>query len=104
MCWVCLYKKDQIELKDTYSKFSMESLAHKFSWYQKTWYYDFPMKLKFFSVLVLHNNVLTWNNLTHSGFYGYVWVLKNMHHLCFLCAVAIEVWEGALNLTNINGN
>lgn len=97
MRWVGQVHKNLIATEDIYRSISI--LANPFvelSWFHKSWKWNFPLKLKCFSWLVLNDKVLTWNNFVHRGFIGPSTCmlckqnLEDVEHFSMNCLVSIK--------------
>jgi len=67
--WEGVMYNEQISVKEIYKHISHgRGLNDNVFWFHNTWRWDIPLKLKCFMWLVVHNNILTWDNIHKRGF------------------------------------
>lgn len=77
-----------------------------FTWLARSQKWNFPLKLKFFSLLVVQNQILTQEILTKRGYQGpgrcslCLSVGEDINHLFLHCPFASSVWICVLQLIN----
>jgi len=100
---------EQISVKEIYKHiFHGHGLNDNSFWFHKTWRWDIPLKLKKFMWLVVHNTILTWDNIHKRGFedLGSCSLckedLEDLENLFLTCPFAISVWSGVLQTLKIH--
>lgn len=71
LTWGGISQGDDISAKDAY----LHILPHPqpgplIGWLAQMWQWEVPLKIKCFTWLVVHNHILTWDNLLKRGFMG----------------------------------
>lgn len=100
---------EQISVKDIYKRISHGcGLNDNDFWFHNTWRQNIPLKLKCFMWLMVHNNILAWDNIHKRGFqdHGICSLckedLEDMEHIFLSCPSAISVWSAVLQTLEIH--
>lgn len=111
MSWVGHMNKSQIVVSDIFMYISNPTPSVEYHiWIQKSWKLEFPLKLKCFGWMALHDKILTWENLSRRGFIGPSICFLCMQHsedvarLLLRCPIATEVWNFVLHTLQIGGD
>lgn len=109
LTWGGMVLDGNISVKDIYAYITKDLRSvTRFSWLSKQCKQAAPLKLKCFLCLVLHNRILTWENLYKRGFQrpGICPMCGNASeetlHLYLSCHFAREIWFSVLHHFNIN--
>lgn len=84
------------------------------SWERKWWYIVIchslsPLKIRLFAQLLIHNKILTWDNLIKWGWLGLGWCVlcgieeESISHVFVSCYFSKLVWNQVLNILKISG-
>jgi len=108
LVWGGHHGNDRILVKEAYEHITSTSQILSFSDITSMfWKWDAPLKIKCFSWLVIHNRILTWDNLLRRGFFGPEWycmfrqLFEDCLHLFIRCPFAVEIWARVATILGV---